>query len=89
MQPYFHEHFGNPASAHWAGRQAKRGLEEARERVATLIGARSEEVLFTSGGTESNNLALAGVARALQIQGQQIVTTAVEQYVAPGFVGRA
>lgn len=78
MQPYFHEYFGNPASAHWAGRQARRGLEEAREQVATLIGARSEEVLFTSGGTESNNLALVGVARALKAQGQHIITTTVE-----------
>lgn len=78
MQLYSRERFGNPASAHWAGRQARRGLEEAREQVAALIGARPEEMLFTSGGTESNNLALAGVARALQVQGRHIVTTAVE-----------
>jgi len=60
MLPYLNASFGNPSSVHWAGRRAKQGLEEARERVAAFIQARPAEVLFTSGGTESNNLALRG-----------------------------
>ncbi len=78
MQPYLCKYFGNPSSVHWAGREARRGVEEAREKVALLIGAEPEEVLFTSGGTESNNLALFGVARALKDRGRHVVTTAVE-----------
>ncbi len=55
MLPYLSAHFGNPSSVHWAGRRAKQGLEEAREQVAALINARPSQVLFTSGGTESNS----------------------------------
>src|SRR5216684_4337907 len=78
MLPYLKTHYGNPSSVHWAGRQAKHGLEEARERVATLINARSAEVLFTSGGTESNNLALRGVLWAVRGKGMHLITTAIE-----------
>ncbi len=78
MLPYLHTHFGNPSSVHWAGRRAKHGLEEAREQVATLIRARAAEVVFTSGGTESNNLALWGVVQAVERQAKHIVTTAIE-----------
>lgn len=78
MLPYLHAHFGNPSSVHWAGRRAKQGLEEAREQVATLIRARAAEVVFTSGGTESNNLALWGVVRAVARQEKHIITTAIE-----------
>src|SRR5436309_14851873 len=62
MRPYAVEHFGNPASAHAAGRKARQALEDARERVAALLGASPDEVIFTSGATEANNLALFGLA---------------------------
>ncbi|MBO0697606.1 MAG: cysteine desulfurase [Zavarzinella sp.] len=62
MRPYAVEHFGNPASAHAAGRKARQALEDARERVAALLGASADEVIFTSGATEANNLALFGLA---------------------------
>jgi cysteine desulfurase len=78
MLPYLHTHFGNPSSVHGAGRQAKHGVEEARERIAELIHCRPAEVLFTSGGTESNNLALTGVRNAMRYKGHHIITTAIE-----------
>lgn len=78
MLPYFQRHFGNPSSVHGVGRQAKRGVEEARERIAELLHCRPAEVLFTSGGTESNNLALTGVRDALRHKGSHIITTAIE-----------
>ncbi|MSQ46965.1 MAG: cysteine desulfurase [Deltaproteobacteria bacterium] len=78
MLPYFQMHFGNPSSVHWAGRQAKHGVEEARERIAEFLHCRPAEVLFTSGGTESNNLALTGVHNAIRSKGSHIITTAIE-----------
>ncbi|HJZ93676.1 MAG TPA: cysteine desulfurase family protein [Gemmataceae bacterium] len=62
MRPYAVEYFGNPASAHAAGRKARQALEDARERVASLLGALPDEVIFTSGATEANNLAIFGLA---------------------------
>jgi cysteine desulfurase len=62
MRPFLVEHFGNPASAHWAGRRARQALENAREQTAALLGAYADEVIFTSGATEANNLALFGLA---------------------------
>jgi len=62
MRPYHIDTFGNPASAHWAGRGARRALEDAREQMAALLGAYPDEVIFTSGATEANNLALFGLA---------------------------
>ena len=62
MRPYLIDTFGNPASAHWAGRGARRALEDAREQMAALLGAYPDEVIFTSGATEANNLALFGLA---------------------------
>jgi cysteine desulfurase len=62
MRPFAVEHFGNPASAHAAGRKARQGLEDARERVAGLLDAAPDEVIFTSGATEANNLAIFGLA---------------------------
>src|SRR5215207_9815070 len=61
MRPHL-EHAGNVASAHRSGRRARQALEDARERVAALLGAHADEVVFTSGATEANNLALAGLA---------------------------
>jgi cysteine desulfurase len=62
MRPFLTEAYGNPASAHWAGRRARQALEDARERTAALLGAYLDEVIFTSGATEANNLALFGLA---------------------------
>jgi cysteine desulfurase len=62
MRPFQTDHFGNPASAHWAGRRARQALEDAREKTAALVGAFPDEVVFTSGATEANNLALVGLA---------------------------
>jgi cysteine desulfurase len=62
MRPFLTETYGNPASAHWAGRRARQALEDARERTAALLGAYPDEVVFTSGATEANNLALVGLA---------------------------
>jgi cysteine desulfurase len=62
MRPYLTEHYGNPASSHHAGRRARQALEDARERTADLLGAHADEVFFTSGATEANNLALFGLA---------------------------
>src|SRR5713101_1270264 len=78
MLPYLHTHCGNPSSVHWAGRRAKQGLEEAREQVAALINARPSEIVFTSGGTESNNLALRGGLWATREKRTHAVTTAIE-----------
>src|SRR5205823_296744 len=60
MEPFLAERYGNPSSLHGAGQDARRALDEARDRVAAALGARAEEVIFTSGGTEANNLALIG-----------------------------
>src|SRR5262245_9102598 len=62
MRPHLTSIHGNPASAHAAGRQARRALEDAREQVAALLGAFADEVVFTSGATEANNLAIFGLA---------------------------
>jgi cysteine desulfurase len=78
MLPYLQTHFGNPSSVHAIGRRAKQGLETAREQVAALIHSRPTEILFTSGGTEGNNLALGGVLRAARARGAHVVTTAIE-----------
>ncbi len=61
MEPFFAEYFGNPSSSHAVGRTCHEAMEDARGHVAALIGADREEIVFTSGGTESNNLALKGV----------------------------
>jgi cysteine desulfurase len=78
MRPYLVEHFGNPSSPHPYGVTTKRAVEEARRQVAALVGCMPAEVIFTSGGTESNNAALKGVAAAYGHKGNHIVTTAVE-----------
>ncbi|MCA9163509.1 MAG: aminotransferase class V-fold PLP-dependent enzyme [Planctomycetales bacterium] len=61
MLPFFKQHYGNPSSGHAFGRACNEAIEDARSQVAALLGATSEEIVFTSGGTESNNLALKGV----------------------------
>ena len=78
MRPFVEDHFGNPSSGHWAGVGAKAALEEARGQVAALIGAESDEIIFTSGGSEANNLALKGVAWSLKAKGDHVITSSVE-----------
>jgi cysteine desulfurase len=80
MLPYLTEHFGNPSSGHQFGQRARAGLDEARERVARQMHAQAREVVFTSGGTESINLALKGAAWAAKARGHRIVTTSIEHH---------
>jgi cysteine desulfurase len=80
MLPYLTESFGNPSSAHAYGRAARAGLDEAHERVARQLGAEAREIVFTSGGTEANNLALKGAAWAGKAHGHRIVTSSVEHH---------
>jgi cysteine desulfurase NifS/selenium donor protein len=78
MKPYLDIYFGNPSSSHLLGTQTKKAIEKARKQVADMIGAASSEIIFTSGGTESNNYALKGAAFANRHQGNHIITTSVE-----------
>jgi cysteine desulfurase len=78
MRPFLDDHFGNPSSGHWASTTAKTALETARGQVAALLGCQSGEVVFTSGGSEANNLALKGVFFARKGKGEHIVTTRIE-----------
>jgi cysteine desulfurase len=78
MAPYLEHAFGNPSSLHWAGQPARTAIEEARAVVAALLGASADEVIFTSGGSESNNLAIKGVTFALREKGRHIITAAAE-----------
>ena len=80
MLPYFTEAFGNPSSIYSYGQEAKGALEEARDKVAALIGAGSEEVVFTGGGTEADNFALKGVAYANESKGNHIITSSIEHH---------
>lgn len=80
MEPYFIEKFGNPSSIHSFGQEAKKGIEDARQAVADFLGARPEEIVFTSGGTESNNFAIFGVAGALEKKGNHIITSVIEHH---------
>lgn len=78
MRPFLDEAFGNPSSGHWASTSAKAALEKARGQVADLLGCAADEVVFTRGGSEANNLALKGVFFARPHKGEHIVTTQVE-----------
>jgi cysteine desulfurase len=78
MRPLLEGTFGNPSSGHWAGTPAKTALENARRDVASLLGCAADEVIFTSGGSEANNLALKGVFFALRDKGNHIVTSTIE-----------
>jgi cysteine desulfurase len=76
MQPYFGEHFGNASSIHHHGQETRAAVERARESVATLLGCRASEVVFTSGGTEADNLAIFGLVRP----GDHVITSTVEHH---------
>ncbi|MCD6345853.1 MAG: selenide, water dikinase SelD [Bacteroidales bacterium] len=78
MQPYFTEHFGNPSSSHIYGSVTRTAVEKARRQLASLLGCHAHEIIFTSGGTESNNLAIQGVAFAQQKHGRHIITSGIE-----------
>ncbi|MEE8619264.1 MAG: cysteine desulfurase NifS [Dehalococcoidales bacterium] len=80
MLPYFTDAFGNPSSIHFHGQEAKGAIEEARVKVANLINARDEEIVFTSGGTEADNFALKGVAFANEDKGNHIITSSIEHH---------
>ena len=80
MAPYFTEHFGNPSSIYPLGQEASDAVAAARESLASLIGATPREIFFSSGGTESDNWALKGVARANATKGRHIITSAIEHH---------
>ena len=80
MSAYFTDRFGNPSSLHSFGRQTKQAVEQARETIASFIGAKPEEIVFTSGGTESNNFALKGIACANKNKGNHLITSAIEHH---------
>jgi len=80
MKPYLLEDFGNPSTLYSYGQEARQAVESAREKIAGLINAKPEELVFTSGGTEANNLAVKGVAQALEKQGNHIITCAIEHH---------
>jgi cysteine desulfurase len=80
MLPYLTDAFGNPSSAHAFGRAARSGLDDAHERVAARLHAEPREIVFTSGGTEANNLALKGAAWAGKARGHRIVTSSIEHH---------
>jgi len=78
MKPFLSQHFGNPSSQHWAGIPAKQAVEHARQQVAELLHCSPGEIVFTSGGSESNNHAIKGVFFALREKGNHIITTEIE-----------
>ena len=80
MLPYYSERFGNPSSIYSLGQEAKSAIENAREKIASLLGAKREEIIFTSGGTESNNFALKGIVYANENKGNHIITSAIEHH---------
>jgi cysteine desulfurase len=82
MLPYFGAKFGNPSSTHRFGREARAAFDEARERIAACLGAHADEIVFTSGGTESDNLAILGPWRVRRAEGRDVVVTAPTEHKA-------
>src|SRR4029450_8038878 len=74
MLPFLEGKFGNPSSVHAAGRQARAAIDDARDRLGNLLGAKTHEIIFTSGGTEANNLAILGLARSRAARGRHLVS---------------
>src|SRR6476469_3711240 len=80
MDPFLTRHYGNPSSVHAAGREARAGIDDARDRLADLLGAKPHELIFTSSGTESNNLAVLGLARAHAGRGRHLICASTEHH---------
>src|SRR3989338_8849786 len=80
MLPYFTENYGNPSSFHSKGLEAKEALDEARLRIAKILNCIPQEIIFTSGGTESDNLAIFGIVKANKHKGNHIITTKIEHH---------
>jgi cysteine desulfurase len=80
MLPFLGDLWGNPSSVHHVGRKTRALLDDARDRAATFLGAKPSEIIFTSGGTESNNLAIFGTARSLKARGKHLITSAIEHH---------
>ena len=80
MMPYFKDIFSNPSTLYSFGQEARRAMEEAREKIASFLGAGSDEIIFTSGGTESNNTALKGIAYANRNKGNHIIISKIEHH---------
>lgn len=78
MRPFFEEEFGNPSSSHYYGTKPKQAIIKAREQIASLLNCQPEEIIFTSGGTESNNFAIKGSAEAARHKGNHIITSQIE-----------
>ena len=89
MLPFMREDYGNPSSMHWYGQRARSAAEQAREQVAKLIGAEASEIVFTASGTESDNMALRGVAARASEPRRRILTTPVEHHAVVHTVGRS
>jgi len=80
MMPFLDEIWGNPSSVHHVGRRARALLDDARDRAAKFLGAKPSEIIFTSGGTEANNLAVFGTARSLRSKGKHLITSSIEHH---------
>ena len=80
MLPFLTDVWGNPSSVHHVGRRARALLDDARDRAAILLGTKPSELIFTSGGTESNNLAIFGAARSRAPRGKHLITSAIEHH---------
>src|SRR5947199_1347937 len=80
MLPYLDRHFGNPSSVHAAGREARAAIDDSRDRLAKLLGAKPRELIFTSGGTESCNLAVLGLARCPSSRGGHVISNKAEHH---------
>src|SRR5437764_13255105 len=80
MLPFLARHFGNPSSIHAAGRETRAAIDDARDRVARMLHAKPHEIIFTGGGTESDNLAIIGLARANAGRGKHLITSTTEHH---------
>src|SRR5438046_7368929 len=80
MLPFLEGKFGNPSSIHAAGREARAAIDDARDRLANLLGAKPHELIFTSGGTEANNLAILGLARSRAARGKHLISAKTEHH---------
>ncbi|HWB59288.1 MAG TPA: cysteine desulfurase family protein [Chthoniobacteraceae bacterium] len=82
MLPFLTEHFGNPSSIHAAGRETRAAIDDARDRMARLLGGKAHEIIFTGGGTEADNLAIIGLARSFASRGKHLISCVTEHHAA-------